>query len=68
MDRQEAFNTMAQGGKITHHYFADNEYYFLRNDSIIAEDGVNHTKVFWSEEANNWRKDGWEIYNPPNTK
>jgi len=62
MTREEAYNAMKYGEKITHQYFSKDEYYEMKNSSIFAEDGVNHTAVFWSEENNNFRADGWEIY------
>jgi hypothetical protein len=62
MTREEAYKAMRNGEKVSHQYFSSNEFYELKNTSIIAEDGVNHTRVFWSEDQNNWRNDGWEIY------
>lgn len=62
MSREEAFEALYNGYKITHSYFSEGEYYKLINDKIIAEDGVNHTAVFWSLEGNNWRANGWEIF------
>lgn len=62
MIRQEAYAAMKDGSKITHQYFSSNEYYEYKNNSIIAEDGVDHTRVFWSKEQNDWRETGWEIY------
>jgi hypothetical protein len=63
MTRQEAYEAMKNGSKVTHSYFNDDEYYEFKNNSIIAEDGVDHTFVFWSEDNGNWRETGWEIYN-----
>lgn len=63
MTREEAFQEMMSGKKISHQYFGSNEYYEMKNGKIIAEDGVNHTQVFRSTEGNNWRADGWFIFN-----
>lgn len=63
MTREDAYVAMTNGEKITHQYFSSNEYYELKGCIIYGEDGVNHTSVFWSEAQNNWRADGWEIYN-----
>lgn len=69
MTRQEAYNAMKNGEKITHHYFSKDEYYEMKNgNGIFAEDGVNHTAVFWSGDNNDWRADGWEIFKPNNMK
>lgn len=61
MTREQAYEEMKNGRKISHRYFASDEYYHIQNGKIIAEDGVNHTSVFWSEEDNNFRSDGWYI-------
>ena len=62
MTRKEAYKEMQNGIKITHKYFDKSEYYFLKNGKIIAEDGVDHTHIFWKIDDNNWRETGWEIY------
>ena len=62
MTREEAFEQMLMGKKITHDHFMSDEYYHIPkgNDVIIAEDGVNHTRAFWDQD---FKKDGWEVYN-----
>lgn len=62
MTREEAYEALKEGNKITHHYFGRNEYYEMKDNSIIAEDGVNHSRVFWQQDQDNWRADGWELY------
>lgn len=64
MTRKKAFEAMYMGNKVAHNSFTDGEYYQLVNDRIIAEDGVNHTSVFWSEIDGNFRADGWYIVEP----
>jgi len=64
LTRNEAFEEMKKGNKVRHIYFADYEYYQLKGTQIIAEDGVNHTSVFWSTNDGDFRKDGWEIIKP----
>lgn len=59
MTRAQAYQAMQEGLKITHRYFTADEYYYLYNDKIIAEDGVNHTSVFWEQD---FKKDGWRLY------
>jgi len=66
MTRQQAFDAMKGGKKITHHYFASNEFYEMKNGKIIAEDGVNHTYTFWENDFLGWREDGWIIFEPTN--
>jgi hypothetical protein len=61
MTREEAYQAMQDGKKVTHRYFSSDEFYQMKGPRIIAEDGVDHTPIFWDESQNNWRKDGWEI-------
>ena len=61
MTRDAAYQAMLEGKKISHTYFSSNEFYRMEGRRILAEDGVNHTTVFWSTEQNDWRKDGWFI-------
>jgi hypothetical protein len=62
MTREEAYNSMMAGEKITHQYFSKDEFYEVKDGRVFAEDGVNHTKVFWSGDQYSWRENGWEIY------
>ena len=63
LTRDQAYKAMQDGNKVAHYYFASHEYYQLINGKIIAEDGVNHTSVFWSTDGNNFRSNGWDILN-----
>ncbi len=65
MTRQQAYEAMKQGHKITHSNFSDDEWYEYRDNCIFAEDGVEHTRVFRQTDQDNWRADGWEIYQEP---
>lgn len=62
MNREEAFQAMRDGNKVTHRNFSEDEYYEMKRGVIYAEDGVNHTSTFWSTDDNNWREDGWTVY------
>lgn len=61
MTRDQVYQAMKNGDKVTHTYFTQDEYYHLVNGKIMAEDGVNHTSVFWEQD---FKKDGWEIKLP----
>jgi hypothetical protein len=62
MTREEAFQAMQDGKKIAHDYFSTYEYYAMNSKNIIvAEDGVDHTTVFWGTNEGNWRANGWYI-------
>ncbi len=61
MTREDAFKEMKKGNKITHSYFSDEEFYEMKDGKIIAEDGVDHTSVFWSDKHATWRQNGWVI-------
>lgn len=67
MTRDDAYYAMLAGNKITHRYFSKDEFYQIKEGKIIAEDGVNHTTVFWSESDNNFREKGWEIFTTKTT-
>lgn len=60
---------MQKGNRIAHNYFSGEEYYhmpnFPDNAKIMAEDGVDHTNIFWSTDDNNFRADGWEFIAKP---
>lgn len=60
LNRDQAFAEMEKGNKIIHFNFTSDEYYHLVNGNIIAEDNVNHTRVFWST---SFMSNGWSIYN-----
>jgi len=64
MTRDEAYIEMQKGNKITHQYFAPDEYYYIKNGGgvIFSEDGVNHSMVFKSTDQDNWRENGWYLY------
>lgn len=63
MRSQAAYEAMKNGHKIAHNYFSPSEYYELKGEEIIAEDGVNHTAAFFNNSGSSaWRADGWEIY------
>ncbi len=49
MTREQAYQAMKDGNKISHNYFGSDEFYALgKHGEVIAEDGVNHTATFWS--------------------
>jgi hypothetical protein len=47
MTRQEAYEAMQKGEKITHDYFMPHEYYYMLHGKgpILAEDGVDHSRA-----------------------
>lgn len=64
LTKQEAIAKMLAGEKVSHRYFTDYEYIFMKpNDfNIYSEDGVNHGDTFWSDRiGNEWETD-WQIY------
>lgn len=61
MTRKEAHESMKNGNKVAHRFFSPNEFYHMVEGEIIAEDGVNHTEVFWGEEHGNFRETGWYV-------
>ena len=57
MTRQEAVQAMANGEKITHESFSDQEWMTMENGKILLEDGVRCSpQEFWQ-----WRQgESWE--------
>lgn len=69
MTREEAYQAMLKGHKITHRFFTEDEFYCIKGTSntVTAENGVRHTDIFWEKDAReSWRKDGWKIWIDPN--
>ena len=61
---QEAYAKMLAGEKVSHLYFTDEEYIFMKpNDfNIYSEDGVNHGVTFRGyRQGAEWETD-WQIY------
>ena len=50
-----------QGVKITHYNFTSDEYFTMRGNIIIFEDGC---QIFFNEwiEGKDWVKDGWSKF------
>ncbi|ANM46651.1 hypothetical protein BI036_gp208 [Morganella phage vB_MmoM_MP1] len=59
MTREEALELMKGGHKITHKYFTSSEYFYMKFNSIIAEDGVDFSKLFFTTDM---YADGWSIF------
>lgn len=67
MTKEEAIAEMKAGKKVTHRYFTDDEYIFMKPDcfDIYSEDGVNHGYDFWHyRQGPEWETD-WGIFNEP---
>lgn len=59
MTREEALEMMKSGHKITHEYFTPSEYFCMKFKSIIAEDGVDFSDLFFTRDM---YADGWSIF------
>lgn len=59
MTRQDVYNEMKLGKKISHNNFTDNEYLTLKDNHILTEDGYGFTEEFWTR---NRLADGWFIF------
>lgn len=58
MTREEAFQAMKEGNKVTHRYFSEGEYLYLSQEKITTEDGYEYDDVFWNE---SFLKDGFDF-------
>jgi hypothetical protein len=70
MTATEALLAMYQGEKVTHRFFTDEEYIYMKGHDIYTEEGYNMGTVyddFWQKrggpmsENDGWAKD-WSIY------
>lgn len=59
MTREEALKMMKSGHKITHEFFSSSEYFYMKFKSIIAEDGVDFSELFFTTDM---YADGWSIF------
>lgn len=66
MTRDEAITAMKYGCKVTHTYFTDEEYIYMKDHNIFSEEGYDFGTVFaefWYEKSNNiCFDDGWDIF------
>lgn len=63
MTRFEAVEAMKQGHKVTHQYFASNEYLYMDNGVITSEDGYDFDRWLLGTltPGTVWRDTGWRI-------
>jgi hypothetical protein len=69
MTRDEALQAMKYGCKVTHNYFTDEEFIYMKDRNIFSEEGYDFGGIydeFWYEKSKNEGfVDGWEIYFKP---
>lgn len=65
MTRDEALQAMIDGEKVTHLYFTDEEFIYMKGQDIWSEDGYNfgtvHDEFWWGKQMSTF-DDGWSIY------
>jgi len=61
MTLEEAKELARKGIKVTHEYFADDEYMTMEDNMVIFEDGV---KIFFDEwtQGKDYLLNGWSIF------
>lgn len=63
LTKQEAFEAMREGKKVTHVYFSPNEWMKIENNLLVFEDGVECTeKEFFKWRPQKWWDDGYSIF------
>lgn len=62
MTKEEANTAMLQGKKITHIYFSDNEFIYLKNGQIHDENDYNIDIEFWIWRADIAWDNDWYLY------
>lgn len=69
MTKQEAINAMQEGKKVTHRYFTSDEWMTMVGGDIMTEEGYKvPPKEFWQYRTDEFWNDGFELFEPPNTK
>ena len=66
MTREQALQAMKYGCKVTHTYFTDDEFIYMRDHHFFSEEGYDFSTVFgefWREKSRNENfDDGWSVY------
>ena len=65
MTREDALEMIIGGEKVTHEYFSDDEFIYMKDDDIYTEEGFNMGTVndeFWIIRKTEMFDDGWSIY------
>jgi hypothetical protein len=65
MTREEALQAMIGGEKVTHQYFSDDEFIYMKGNNIYDENDFNMKTVndeFWIIRKTEMFDDGWSIY------
>jgi len=64
MNKYEAIKIMEQGRKMTHVYFAPDEWVSIENDHMLFEDGCRPApSLFWSDRVGERWETGWSLFN-----
>ncbi len=58
LNRDEAYDAMLDGSKITHESFCDGDFVHMPMNCILNQDGVNFEKQFY---AHNFLAYGWFV-------
>jgi hypothetical protein len=62
MNIEQAKIKLLAGEKLTHAYFSEGEYIYMKsNGDIYSEDGVCHDNFWGLRQLEGWNED-WEIY------
>jgi len=62
MTKEEAFQKLREGEKITHKYFLPHEYIYMKDGELMTEEDYYGTPEFWKLRAGPQWDNGWEIY------
>lgn len=58
MTFEEAKKKMAEGYRMTHQYFTEEEFFENKDGIMVCENGYNMARWYRGEE---WQKSGWRI-------
>lgn len=62
LTKQQAHEAMENGNKVSHNYFASDEYLHIVDGKMYAEDGCRFERG-WDMRTEDYWQSGWRIYN-----
>jgi hypothetical protein len=62
LTKQQAYEEMLKGNKMSHQYFDDSEYIHIVDGKMLTEDGYRFEQG-WVDRKEDYWLDGWRIFN-----
>lgn len=63
LSKSEAIKALAEGKKVTHRYFTDDEFIYQEGDYYVDENGYRFKpELFWWDRKSEIFEIGWSLY------